>query len=129
MPKSQDFARVRFIVLGLAIGLSPLASCASDATDPDSISDLSGELKGGVPNNAKGKGRVKGDDGAAGGLASDDAGVPDAPGKSDGKGKGQGKGQDKDKTKKEKTHGKNAAAGSDGEEEAEDVDESSEEAA
>ncbi len=127
MPKSHDFAWIRSIAIGVAIGLCPLASCASGATDADAVSDLSEELKGGVPNgNGKGKGRVKGDEGAAGGLATDDAGVTETPGK----GNGKGKGQVKDKTKKEKTHGKNAAAGSGSEEEeAEDVDESTEEAA
>jgi hypothetical protein len=86
--------------LCLALAGLPLVACTADTTDPEAISPLGDDLKGGIPaegqGKGKGKGRDKSDDGSAGGPASDDdAGVAEP-------GKGKDKDKDKDKTKKEK---------------------------
>jgi hypothetical protein len=95
-----EFARSAGLIVMVTAG--PLAACASDTGDGDSLDQAASDLKGGIP---AGKGKGKAKDEVAGSAA-----VVEDAGPADDKGKGQDKVK-KDKAAKDKPHGKSAEAG------------------
>jgi hypothetical protein len=96
----------------ILIAAAPFAACTADTSAPDGLAQSSDELKGGIPASSQGKGRAKGDGGAAG----DDAGVDEQPGKGG-----------KDKPKKDKPN--KGPKGDGGRDVDEDMDENADESA